>query len=105
MKKALTIIAFIFCSFVYGQSEFTVAHINAQFNISNDWSDFQQLTGAKLLNGYIDKKPAIKDAYAIKYVPTLILFKNGVEVKRWEAGLDMKLHLDPAEVQKLIDSL
>lgn len=104
MKKLLVLAAFLLCSSTYGQS-IVVAHINADFNISNDWDEVTQLEGAKLLHGYIDKKPALKDAYNIRYVPTLIIFKDGKEVKRWEAGLDMKLHVKLEDVQAEIDSL
>ena len=105
MRKLLALIAFLLCSAAYGQSNIVVAHINAQFNAYNDWSEVTQLENAKLLNGYIDKKPALKDAYDIRYVPTLIIFKDGVEVKRWEAGLDMKLHIKLEDVQAEIDIL
>lgn len=105
MRKLLVLTAFLLCSAAYSQSNIIVAHINAQFNADNDWSEVAQLENAKLLNGYIDKKPALKDAYDIRYVPTLIIFKDGVEIKRWEAGLDMKLHIKAEEVQAYIDSL
>jgi thiol-disulfide isomerase/thioredoxin len=104
MKKLFVLIAFLVCSSSYGQS-IIVAHINADFNIQNDWSEMTQLQGAKLLNGYIDKKPALKEAYNIKYVPTLIIFKDGKEIKRYEAGLDMKLHIKLEDVQAEINKL
>ena len=104
MKKLLALAAFLLCSSSYGQS-IVVAHINAEFNANNDWVEIYDIEGAKLLNGYIDKKPALKDAYNIRYIPTVIVFKDGAEVKRWEAGLDMKLHIKSEDVQAEIDSL
>jgi len=39
-------------------------------------------------------------------VPTLILYKNGKEIIRWEAGIDLSLkHIDYREIQKEVDQL
>jgi thiol-disulfide isomerase/thioredoxin len=104
MKKLFVLISLLVCCSSYGQS-IIVAHINAEFNSSNDWTEIVELKGAKLLNGYIDKQPALKDGYKIKYVPTLIIFKDGKEIKRYEAGLDMKLHIKTEDIQSEIDKL
>ena len=86
---------------VYGQN--ALVHINAGFNKSNDWYGIGVVTNTKVYNGYIDNNPAIKEKYNISRVPTLILFKEGQEVKRWEGSLDMKLHVKISEVQNKID--
>lgn len=102
MKKVLAIML-LSCS-AYAQDA-AVVHINAEFNASNDWYGLDILENTKLYGGSIDKQPALKEKYSITKVPTLILFSNGVEVKRWEAGLDMKLHVTAKEVQHAIDAL
>lgn len=81
-----------------------MVHINAEFNESNNWYGLDILRGARVFNGYIEKNPAIKEKYNITKVPTLILFVDGKEVQRWEAGLDMKLHVSVKQIQKKIDS-
>jgi len=80
-----------------------VVHINAEFNRSNDWYGLDIIEGAKVYGGYIDKTPDIKEKYNITRVPTLILFHKGQEIQRWEAGLDMKLHIKASEVQDAIN--
>jgi len=87
----------------FGQN--ALIHINAEFNKSNDWYGLEIIEGIKVYNGYIDQNPAIQKKYKITKVPTLILFRDGEEIERWEAGLDMKLHITSSEVQKEIDSL
>lgn len=87
----------------FGQN--ALIHINAEFNKSNDWYGLEIIEGIKVYNGYIDQNPAIQKKYNITKVPTLILFRDGEEIERWEAGLDMKLHITSSEVQKEIDSL
>lgn len=85
--------------------EAIVIHINAEFNKTNDWYALDQLDKARVFSGYIDEKTAIKEKYNITKVPTLILYYDGKEQKRWEGGLDMKLNVNPKEVQWAIDRL
>jgi len=87
----------------YGQN--ALVHINAEFNKSNDWYGLEVVDGIKVYNGYLETNPAIKEKYNITKVPTLILYRDGKEIERWEAGLDMKLHIKANEVQDKIDTL
>lgn len=97
------LLALLFCGSVYAQEK-VIVHINAEFNGSNDWYGIESLAGVKLYSGIIEKNPAIKEKYNITKVPTLLLFVDGKEVSRWEAGLDMKLSATVREVQQTIDS-
>jgi len=87
----------------YGQN--ALVHINAEFNKSNDWYGLEVVDGIKVYSGYLETNPAIKEKYNITKVPTLILYRDGKEIERWEAGLDMKLHIKANEVQDKIDTL
>jgi len=86
-------------------AQVAVVHINAEFNKSNNWYGLEALDGARLFEGYIEQNPAIKEKYKITRVPTLILYRDGKEINRWEAGLDMKLHVTTKEIQQEIDKL
>lgn len=103
MKRIFVIIVFVL-SFS-AQAQVRLVHINAEFNAAHDWEYIADIKGVKLLGGYIDKTPGLQKAYNIKYVPTLIVFNGSEEVKRWEAGLDMKLHIKEEEVQEFINNL
>ena len=103
MKKIFIVIAFVL-SFS-AKAQIRLVHINAEFNQSNDWYGLEVVDGIKVYNGYIDKSPGIQKKYNITKVPTLILYRDGKEIERWEAGLDMKLHVSANEIQKEIDSL
>jgi len=87
----------------YGQN--ALVHINAEFNKSNDWYGLEVVDGIKVYSGYLETNLAIKEKYNITKVPTLILYRDGKEIERWEAGLDMKLHIKANEVQDKIDTL
>lgn len=101
MRKLLILL--LLSGSVYGQN--ALVHINAQFNKSNDWYGLNVVDGVKVYNGYLETNPAIKEKYNITKVPTLILYRDGKEIERWEAGLDMKLHIKANEVQDKIDTL
>lgn len=87
----------------YGQN--ALVHINAEFNKSNDWYGLEVVDGIKVYSGYLETNLAIKEKYNITKVPTLILYRDGKEIERWEAGLDMKLHIKANEVQDKIDNI
>lgn len=99
--RALLFAVLLSCS-AYGQQK-ALVHINAEFNKSNDWYGLNAVEGVKVYNGYIENNPAIKEKYNITKVPTLILYVDGKEVQRWEAALDMKLHVTAKEVQNKIE--
>jgi len=98
-----SLVFFLFLSIsAYGQN--ALVHINAEFNKSNDWYGLRVVDNTKIYNGYLDKTPAIKKKYNVVRVPTLILFKDGQEIERWEGGLDMKLHIKVNEIQNKINN-
>lgn len=94
----------LFSCSAYAQ-EVAIVHINAEFNKSNDWYGLKSVSGTKVFSGYLESNAAIKEKYNITKVPTLVLYSDGKEIKRWEAGLDMKLHVKVNEVQHEIDAL
>lgn len=102
MKRFVILLGLIFASMLsFGQN--AVVHINAEFNKSNDWYGLESLDGVKVYNGYLESNPKMKERYNITKVPTLILYIDGKETKRWEGGLDMKLHATVSEVQEQIN--
>lgn len=82
-----------------------LVHYNAEFNSSNNYTDIVKIRDAKVMRSWIDKNPDIKETEGIRSVPTLILYNNGKEIKRWEAGIDLKLKVPLIEVQKEIDNV
>ena len=76
---------------------------NAGFNAKKGYADLGLIKGARLYRIDIEKNPKLKTQYQIKSLPTLILFRDGEEMWRWEAGIDMKLHDDYFLIQQVID--
>ena len=99
---ALLIIIAFTIGVAYGQVK--VIHFNAGWNEANDveWFDKLSDAGKKSLN--IDDQE-IQKKYAIAIVPTIIVFDDGEEVKRFQADLSFKLVATREEIQEYIDEL
>tara|TARA_R100001440_G_scaffold71288_1_gene94197 strand:+ start:283 stop:606 length:324 start_codon:yes stop_codon:yes gene_type:complete len=85
-------------------SQVKVIHFNAGWNEANDveWFDKLSDVGKKSLS--IDDAETQKE-YAIAIVPTIIVFDDGEEVKRYQADLSFKMVATRKEIQEYIDEL
>ena len=86
----------------YGQVK--VIHFNAGWNSANDveWVNKLSDAGKEVLS--IDDQE-IQKKYAIAIVPTIIVFDEGEEVKRFQADLSFKMVATRKEIQEYIDEL
>jgi thiol-disulfide isomerase/thioredoxin len=85
-------------------SQITVKHFNAAWNESNGVDWIMKLKDCKT-KSYVDiaKDPDAQKKYKIAVVPTIIIFKDGEEVARFQADLSFKLLATREEVQEEID--
>ncbi len=93
----------LFCNVAFCQRE--LKHFNAGWNSANDVSWFMDLEDAKT-KGYTDiaKDTEAQTKYKIAVVPTIIIFKDGEEVARFQADLSFKMVATKEEVQEEIDN-
>jgi thiol-disulfide isomerase/thioredoxin len=86
------------------KGQMVVTHFNAEWNKSNgvDWIMDLKDCDTK---GYVDiaKNPEIQKKHKIAVVPTIIIFKDGEEVARFQADLSFKMLATREEVQEEID--
>ena len=103
MKKLLFILMLL-CNVSFAQIE--VTHFNAEWNKANDVDWFMDLEDCKT-KGYIDiaKNTKAQKEHKIAVVPTIIIFKDGEEVARFQADLSFKMVATKEEVQEAIDEL
>ena len=103
MKKLLFILM-LFSSTVFAQ--ITARHFNAGWNNINSVSWFMDLEDCKT-KGLTDIAKNTKEAkkYKIAVVPTIIIFKDGEEVARFQADLSFKMQATKEEVQEEIDNI
>ena len=85
-------------------SQVKVVHFNAGWNSANDVEWFDKLSDAGKKSLSIDDQD-IQKKYAIAIVPTIIVFDDDEEVKRFQADLSFKLVATREEIQEYIDEL
>ena len=85
-------------------SQITVTHYNAEWNESNGVDWIMDLKDCHT-KGYVDigKNTELQKKYKIAVVPTIIIFKDGEEVARFQADLSFKMVATKEEVQEEID--
>ena len=93
----------LFYNITFAQIE--VKQFNAGWNSANDVSWVMDLKDCKT-KGYTDiaKNVEAQTKYKIAVVPTIIIFKDGEEVARFQADLSFKMVATEEEVQEEIDN-
>ena len=84
-------------------SDMTVVHFNAGWNSANDVEWFGDLSDAKLKTCDIASDTKAQDKWEIVVVPTIIIFHEGEEVKRFQADISFSMKATKEEVQEVID--
>ena len=97
----LVMVFVFFASTAFGQ--INVTHFNANWNKANDVDWFMDLADVKTV-GYIDiaTDTEAQTKHKIAVVPTIIIFKDGEEVARFQADLSFKMVATREEVQEEI---
>ena len=82
-----------------------VVEFNASFNASNsvDWID--DLSDCKGKRVDIATAPDMQKEHKIVVVPTIIVFNEGEEVKRFQANIMMEMEATKKDVQGVIDEI
>ena len=86
-------------------SQIEIKQFNAGWNKANDIPWVMDLEDCKTI-GYTDisKDKEAQKKYKIAVVPTIIIFKDGEEVSRFQADLSFKMVATREEVQEEIDN-
>ena len=86
-------------------AQIKVTQFNAGWNKINGVSWVHKLEDCKIIN-YTDiaKNTEAQTKYKIAVVPTIIIFKDGEEVARFQADLSFKMLATREEVQEEIDN-
>ena len=103
--KCLFVLFFLFAS-LEAASQITIKSFNAEWNKGNAVAWVNNLTDVKTI-GYVDvsKDKDAQKKYKIAVVPTIIIFKDGEEVARFQADLSFKMVATREEVQDEIDNI
>ena len=93
-----------FSSTAFGQ--ITLVQYNAGWNDANKVTWLNKLSDIDKIK-YVDIAANTKaqDKYKIVVVPTIIIFKDGEEVKRYQADISFSMKATKEEIQEDIDEL
>ena len=100
----LVLLALLF--FCYGMccGQVSVIHFNSEWNEKNNF-DISVLKDCDIDSIVICNSPELQEKHEIKSVPTVIIFDNNEEVKRFEANIMMELGATKKDIQKEIDKI
>jgi hypothetical protein len=85
-------------------AQMKVVHFNAEWNQDNDVEWFDKISDIKKERMDIGDGDC-KEKYKIAIVPTILLFKDGEEIKRYQADLSFKMLATRKEIQSAVDEL
>jgi len=103
MKNILIILLTAFS--LNASSQIVVTHFNAEWNDPNKVSYIGKLTDCDIVYVDIAKSPKIQEKHNIIIVPTVVIFKDGEEVKRFQADISFSMKATRKEMQGVIDEL
>ena len=94
---------FFFC---YGLccGQVSVVHFNSEWNADNNF-DITVLKDCDVDTVIICHNPDLQEKHNILAVPTIIIFDEGEEVKRFQANIMMELEATRKDIQKEIDKI
>jgi len=102
MKKL--ILLFLICSSSVS-AQIVVTHFNADWNDPNKVAYIGKLTDCEIVYVDIAKAPKLQEKHEIVVVPTVVIYKDGEEVKRFQADISFSMKATRKEMQAVIDEL
>ena len=80
-------------------------HFNAEWNDPNKAEWVGDLTDCDITYVDIAKSPKLQQKHKVVVVPTIIIFQDGEEIKRYQAGISFKMLATKEELQDKIDEI
>ena len=105
----------IFCSYLLllllilacntSSGQIVATHFNAEWNNPNKVKFVGDLTDCDIVYVDIAVSPKLQAKHKIVVVPTIIIFKDGEEVKRFQADISFSMKATREELQEVINEL
>lgn len=86
-------------------SKYVVVQFNAAWHQNEDVKGLETFKWFNYQTVDIAKFPALKTKHKIVTLPTVIFYKDGLEVKRWEAGVSMKASFTAQQINTELQRL
>ena len=98
-KIILMLLAFSFSA----NAQIVVTEFNAEWNAANKVEWIDKLSDCDITKVDITKEAELQQKHKVVIVPTIIVFKDGEEIKRYQADLSFKLLATRKEIQNFIN--
>ena len=105
----------IFCSYLLllllilicktSSGQIVVTHFNAEWNNPNKVKYIGDLKDCDIVYVDIAASPKLQKKHDIVVVPTIVIFKDGEEMKRYQADISFSMKATRKEIQDYIDEL
>ena len=102
MKKLILLL--LICSSSVS-AQIVVTRFNADWNDPNKVAYIGKLTDCEIVYVDIAKAPKLQEKHKIVVVPTVVIYKDGEEVKRFQADISFSMKATRKEMQAAIDDL
>jgi hypothetical protein len=100
MKQILSLLMLMVSTYV-GAQEIKVIQINADWNLNNTRLDLDKLEGCSYQFGWLKhQSPTIQSG--LSSVPVVLIYKGNKLVKKYEAGISLKLDIPFEDIQQTI---
>tara|TARA_R110002012_G_scaffold108185_8_gene250669 strand:+ start:46 stop:408 length:363 start_codon:yes stop_codon:yes gene_type:complete len=86
-----------------GNAQIVVTEFNAEWNVANKVEWLDKLSDCDIAKVDITKEVKLQQKHKIVIVPTIIIFKDGEEIKRFQADLSFKMLATRKELQNIIN--
>ena len=100
------LVLFLVCICGKASGQISVAQFNASWNSANEVAWVMDLADCQTIS-YVDiaANPKMQVKHKIAAIPTIIIFKDNIEVARFQADLSFKMMAKKEEVQEEIDNI
>ena len=99
------LVLFLVCFAQRASAQIVVTHFNAAWNDPNKVSYIGKLTDCDIVYVDIAASPKLQTLHEIVVVPTVVIFKDGEEMKRYQADISFSMKATRKEIQGFIDEL
>ena len=84
-------------------AQIVVTEFNAEWNAANKVEWIDKLSDCDITKVDITKEADLQQKHKVVIVPTIIVFKDGEEIKRYQADLSFKMLATRKEIQNFIN--
>jgi len=101
----LLVLLFVCVFSAKANAQIVVTHFNAAWNDPNKVDYIGKLTDCDIVYVDIAVAPKLQAKHEIVVVPTVVIFKDGEEVKRFQADISFSMKATRKDMQAIIDEL